>query len=341
VNRDPPEPLDMQALILRALQRSMANVTGIRQLRPLSGGAVQETWAFEAVTGEGTLPLILRRARGTLRDDRSYGIDLATEAQVVQLAERGGVPVPHVRKVLSAEDELGAGFVMDFVRGETIPRRILRDEVFATARASLAHECGTVLALIHQLDHATLQGLDARQPSETIELIDRDYRALDAPSPVFELAFRWLSDNMPPDLERLSLIHGDFRNGNLLVAPEGLQAVLDWEGAHVGDPHEDLGYISIPSWRFGEIDRPVGGFGTREALFAAYEGVGGNPVEPDRAHFWELAYTLNWGIQCAQMAQQFLTAADPSVERGAIGRRRSETELDLLRLLNRESADAR
>ncbi len=63
-------------------------------------------------------------------------------------------------------------------------------------------------------------------------------------------------------------------------------------------------------------------------------------VDPARVHFWELAYTMNWGIQCAQMAEQFLTGADPSVERGAIGRRRSETELDLLNLLDRSGSHA-
>jgi aminoglycoside phosphotransferase (APT) family kinase protein len=140
---------------------------------------------------------------------------------------------------------------------------------------------------------------------------------------------------MIPDLDRLALVHGDFRLGNLLVGPDRLRAVLDWEGAHLGDPHEDLGYIAITSWRFGEIGHPVGGFGTREALAEAYEAAGGLKIDPARVRFWELAFTMNWGIQCAQMAEQFLTGADPSVERGAIGRRRSETELDLLQLLDR------
>jgi aminoglycoside phosphotransferase (APT) family kinase protein len=230
--------------------------------------------------------------------------------------------VPHVLYVLSPDDELGEGFIMDFVEGETIPRRILRDEPYARVRAGLSAECGTVLAAIHRLDFSGLPGLDYQ-----------DYLALNAPSPVFELAFRWLSENMLPDLGQPSLVHGDFRIGNLLVGPDRLRAVLDWEGAHVGDPHEDLGYISISSWRFGEIDNPVGGFGSREAMFEAYERASGHMVDPSRAHFWELAYTMNWGIQCVQMADQFLTGADSSVERGAIGRRRSETELDLLGLL--------
>lgn len=331
----------MEARLVEALGDVVPGLAQIRGLRPLSGGAVQETWAFDAVGAQGAVPLILRRARGTLRSDRAYGIDLTTEAKIVQLARDGGVPAPHVHYVLQPQDELGDGFVMDFIDGETIPRRILRDAAYAGLRAGLAAECGTVLAAIHALDTAAVGPLDTRQPRQTVARMYQDYLALDAPSPVFQLAFRRLQETMPSDLDRLALVHGDFRNGNLLLGPEGLRAVLDWEGAHIGDPHEDLGYICIASWRFGELDRPVGGFGSREDLYAAYEAASGKPVDPARARFWELAFTMNWGIQCAQMGGQFLSGADPSVERGAIGRRRSETELDVLMLLDAEGRHAR
>ena len=64
-----------------------------------------------------------------------------------------------------------------------------------------------------------------------------------------------------------SLCHGDFRMGNLLVMPEGLSAVLDWELAHLGDPVQDLAFGCIPSWRFGRYDKPLG------AMRAYLEGV--------------------------------------------------------------------
>ena len=76
-------------------------------------------------------------------------------------------------------------------------------------------------------------------------------------------------------------MHGDFRHGNLIIGPDGVRAVLDWELAHLGDPMEDLGWICVNSWRFGEIDKPVGGFGTREELFAGYEAAG-RRVDPER-----------------------------------------------------------
>lgn len=331
---------NMETRLLAALRSALGDIRAITDLRALSGGAVQETWAFTARTAAGDRRLILRRERGQLRASRAHGIDLTTEAAIVRLAAEGGVPAPHVHHVLEPADGLGAGFIMDFIDGETIPRKILRDQAYDAMRGGLAAECGAVLARIHALDLGALVPIEALQPRDTVARIRSDYEALDAPGAVFELALRWLGDHMLPDLDRLVLVHGDFRNGNLLVDPSGLKAVLDWEGAHAGDPHEDLGYIAITSWRFGEIDRPVGGFGTREDLYAAYEEAAGTSVSPERARFWEIAFTLNWGIQCAQMARQFLNGTDSSVERGAIGRRRSETELDLLRILDGEGLDA-
>jgi aminoglycoside phosphotransferase (APT) family kinase protein len=127
------------------------------------------------------------------------------------------------------------------------------------------------------------------------------------------------------------------RNGNIVVGPEGLRAVLDWEVVHLGDPMEDLGWICVTSWRFGEIDKPAGGFGSREDLFAGYEAVSGTPVDAARVRFWEIMGTLRWGLSCAMMAREF-QAGDRSVERAAIGRRASETDIDLLSILAPQGA---
>ena len=99
-------------------------------------------------------------------------------------------------------------------------------------------------------------------------------------------------------------MHGDFRHGNLIIGPDGVRAVLDWELAHIGDPMEDLGWICVNSWRFGEIDKPVGGFGSREELFAGYEAAG-RRVDPERVKFWEVMGTLRWGVMCCGMMQRF------------------------------------
>ena len=162
--------------------------------------------------------------------------------------------------------------------------------------------------------------------------LERDYRSFEWPRPVFELALRWLREHDPGPSREVTLVHGDFRHGNLIIGPDGVRAVLDWELAHSGDPMEDLGWVCVNSWRFGEIDKPVGGFGTREELFAGYEEAG-RRVDPDRVKFWEVMGTLRWGVMCCGMMRHFRIGPEHSIERAMIGRRSSETEIDLLRLL--------
>ena len=99
----------------------------------------------------------------------------------------------------------------------------------------------------------------ACRPTKEIADFEREYRSINWPRPVFELALRWLRDHDPGPSSEMTLVHGDFRHGNLIIGPDGVRAVLDWELAHFGDPMEDLGWICVNSWRFGEIDKPVGG----------------------------------------------------------------------------------
>src|SRR3712207_8513465 len=90
---------------------------------------------------------------------------------------------------------------------------------------------------------------------------------------------------------------GDFRLGNLIVGPDGLRAVLDWELVHLGDPMEDLGWLCVRAWRFG--GRPRGG-GLREPpdLFAPYEAASGGAVDARGVRWWEGLGSLTWGIMC-------------------------------------------
>jgi aminoglycoside phosphotransferase (APT) family kinase protein len=306
--------------------------TGVTGAIRLSGGASQGTWSFDIVHPDGHIGAILRRAPQGYGAAPTRAAGLNAEAVLMQRAYDAGVPSPLVLHVLRPQDELGAGFVMARVEGETIPRKILRDEQFAQARPKLARQLGGVLARIHGLNLSQLPELRGMTAAKEIAELERDYHHFNWPRPVFELALRWLRDHDPGPSQEVTLVHGDFRHGNLIIGPEGLRAVLDWELAHTGDPMEDLGWICVNSWRFGEIDRPVGGFGSREELFAGYESAGCR-VDPDRVMFWEVMGTLRWGVMCCGMMQRFRVGPEHSVERAMIGRRSSETEIDLLRLL--------
>jgi aminoglycoside phosphotransferase (APT) family kinase protein len=322
----------MEALLGRSIVSWCSGATGIANAVRLSGGASQETWSFDIVRPDGVIGAILRRAPSGYGAAPERAAGLNAEAALMQRAYKAGVPSPRVLHVLQPQDELGTGFIMSRVEGETIPRKVLRDDQFARARPKLARQLGKVLADIHGLALSQLPELRRMTAAKEIAELERDYRSFDWPRPVFELALRWLRDRDPGPPHEMTLVHGDFRHGNLIIGPEGLRAVLDWELAHLGDPMEDLGWICVNSWRFGEIDKPVGGFGTREELFAGYEKAG-RGVDPVRVKFWEVMGTLRWGVMCCGMMQRFRTGPEHSVERAMIGRRSSETEIDLLRLL--------
>jgi aminoglycoside phosphotransferase (APT) family kinase protein len=322
----------MEEQLGRCVASWCPGATGVVEAVRLSGGASQETWSFDIVHPNGTIGAILRRAPQGYGAAPARAAGLGAEAALMQLAYDAGVPSPRVLHVLQPQDELGTGFIMERVDGETIPRKILRDDRFAQARPKLAHQLGKVLGGIHGLDPAQLPELRRMTAASEIAELERDYRSFDWPRPVFELALRWLRDRDPGPPQEVTLVHGDFRHGNLIIGPDGVRAVLDWELAHLGDPMEDLGWICVNSWRFGEIDKPVGGFGAREELFAGYEAAG-RSVDPERVKFWEVMGTLRWGVMCCGMMQRFRMGPEHSVERAMIGRRSSETEIDLLRLV--------
>jgi aminoglycoside phosphotransferase (APT) family kinase protein len=321
---------DLAAKLDALARRRFPGARGVADLRRVTAGATQEVWRFDLVEDGGKTPLILRRAPGGDRLSPS-AIGLETEAALIEAAGAAGTPVPPVRHVLAADDDLGHGFIMGFIEGETLGGRIARGDALAAARPALARQCGDILARIHTVDPAAFPKLRRSTPAGLVGQWEEAYRASAWPRPVFELTLRWLHDHSPPP-GRQFLVHGDFRNGNLIVGPDGVRAVLDWELAHVGDPMEDLGWICVNSWRFGVEDKPVGGFGEREDLYAGYESAGGERVNRDHARFWEVYGALRWGVMCAGMTAGF-RGADPSVERAVIARRTSESEVDLMRLL--------
>jgi len=297
----------------------------VRGLRRLSGGASRVTSAFELDTPDAApRPLILQMDRGgTAPSGR-----VRMEGDLLRAAAAAGVPVPAVVAV-GEGDELGASWlVVERLEGETIPRKVLRDDEWAAARAALTAQAGRALAAIHTIDPASIEGLPPTDPlGDPLPLLD----ALGEVRPALELGVRWLAAHRPPQGPRVT-VHGDFRFGNFLVGPEGLRGVLDWELAHAGDPAEDIGWLCAPAWRFGGSGE-VGGFGALPALLAAYTAAGGEAVTPARVHWWQVYATVKWATICALQASAHLSGATRSVELATIGRRVCESEWDLFGLL--------
>jgi aminoglycoside phosphotransferase (APT) family kinase protein len=319
-----------EAAIAAAVARHLGAHATVDALRRLSGGASRETWAFDARVGDENLALVLRRDPGAAV---SGPLDRSTEADVLGAAQHAGVLAPPVRFVLEPADELGSGFVMDRVEGETVARRILRDDEYAGARPLLAAQCAEQAARIHAVPGSALPAaLPLLGAHEQLEQYREVLDTIGEPHPAFELGLRRLARDAPT-VDEATLVHGDFRNGNLVVGPEGLRAVLDWELAHRGDPVEDLGWLCVKSWRFGVTDHRVGGFGHVDTLCRAYEAASGTSVDPARLRWWEAFGTLKWGVICEIQAQTHLLGLVRSVELATLGRRIAEMEWDLLELL--------
>jgi aminoglycoside phosphotransferase (APT) family kinase protein len=318
------------------LVENVARVRALRSCERLSAGASQETYRLVVETQDGERSLALRRAAGGMTLPRMPGRPgLGAEAVLLEAARAAGVPEPELLWVFGPDDGLGDGFVMEWLDGETLGSRIVRADELAGVRPRLARHCGEILARIHAIDlEATGLAalLDSLAPADAIEHTMQRYRAFRTPQPMIDYTWRWLREHVPHDAA-LALVHGDFRNGNLMVGSDGVVAVLDWELAHAGDPMQDLGWLCTNSWRFGRSELPVGGFGTYDDLFAGYESVAGVPVDRDRVKFWEVFGSFWWSIGCLEMAEAYRTGLDPTVERAAIGRRSSECQVDCVNLL--------
>ncbi len=299
----------------------------------LSGGASMETWGFVIEVAGGREELILRRRGAPFDPDNARSIRLATEAALIRATGARGAPVPPVRHICDETDGLGEAYVMGRVGGETLGKRIVSDPRFDAVRGGLARQCGQVLAQIHATPPPPDLGLKTVDGLGELDRYEEVYRATGAARPILELAFQYLRGHVP-DPVAPTLLHGDFRNGNLMFDPDkGLVAVLDWELSHIGDPAEDMGWICTNSWRFGRPDRPVGGFGDYADLLAGYAAAGGRAVELSRVRFWQMLGSLRWGIMCLTMYMSWANGTERSVERPMIGRRVSETEADLVVLL--------
>jgi aminoglycoside phosphotransferase (APT) family kinase protein len=296
----------------------------VTDLRRLSGGASRITSSFTlTVDGAPPRPLILQQDRG---DGAGQGGKVITEAALLAAAAEAKVPVPEV--VGMGDDWL----VVSYIAGETIPRKILRDDEWGEARELLVAQCGTALAAIHTINPDDIPGLAYKDPlRHPLPFLDM----LGEVRPALELGVRWLEANRLPAGRRVT-VHGDFRSGNLMVGPQGLRAVLDWELAHGGDAAEDIGWLCAPAWRFGGPG-VVGGFGDLDVLLASYVAAGGEVITPERVRWWQVYATVKWATICALQASAHLSGSTRSVELAAIGRRVCENEWDLFTLLGIEA----
>jgi aminoglycoside phosphotransferase (APT) family kinase protein len=327
---------ELEHILGDLLPRVIEDCDSLLKLERLSGGASQETYRITIASPEGDRLLAMRRAAGGEEGEiTAQHPGLAVEALLMQVARAQGVPEPKVHYVLQPQDGIGAGFIMQWLEGEALGARIVKAPELDAVRPQLAHMFGVTLARIHSIDlQAT--GLDQHlqhlTPEDYVRQTWERYQAFETPQPMIDFTARWLLDNLPSNYTP-SLVHNDYRNGNVMVDTSGIVAVLDWEVAHIGDPMRDLGWMLTHSWRFGRAHLPVGGFGTADDFYAGYESVTGVAVDPQAVKFWQVFGSFWWAVGCLGMAEHYRNGPDQSVERPGIGRRSSECQVDCVNLL--------
>jgi aminoglycoside phosphotransferase (APT) family kinase protein len=309
-----------------------ATSVAIEGARPLSGGAIQENWALDAVIEGGRLA---GRQALVLRCDSAAGVPESiprlAEFTILQAAHRAGIAV--AEPLLACEDPAVLGrpfFLMRRLAGSADPRRLVRDAALEPQRPALARRLGAELARIHALDAAA--ALAAPPPAAPVATalaaIERRLTGV-PPRPALEWGLRWLVLNAPAECPA-RLLHGDFRTGNLLVEDGRLVAVLDWEFAGWGDPAADLGWFSARCWRFGADGREAGGLADLETFLGGYVGVAGAAVDRGRVRWWQAFAALRWAVIAREQAGRHLSGRQPSLELALTGRIVPELELDLL-----------
>jgi aminoglycoside phosphotransferase (APT) family kinase protein len=292
------------------------------EVEPLAGGASRQTFL---VSAEADRYVLRRDPPGAPSNT------LRVEADLLDLAAAAGVPVPDVIAFEPAGGRFETdGILMREVEGTSVAPRILRREELEDARAGLVRELGAALARIHSIAApASLPGGGGDPWLDACDGWATELDRTDFTMPALEAGLRRLRLDRPEAPIRQAVVHGDFRLGNLIVSPAGLAAVIDWELAHTGDPAEDIGWLCIRSWRFGNDALPVAGLGGLDEFLGAYEAAGGTVPDRRRIAWWEAMGNVKWAVVCARQAADHLSGVRRSHELASLGRRACEPEWDL------------
>lgn len=275
----------------RLLRRCWSDDFAITDLRKLVGGAARTTWRCTARHAEGERGLVFRIAAAG--DGALHLSDEATEFAVVGAAFAAGIPVAEPLLFVAESPELGGEVAVyaEVADCELMVHRFSQDQ-----RAVLTRDVWTALGRIAALDIGKTAlvdtlGLDTPQNCALRQLAgwaDIVQAFAVHPDPVAEAAIRWMRMHPPAPAQKLALVHGDYRVGNLLFAKEGrLAAVLDWEMAHIGDPLEDLAWSLDPRQ---EVDSTTlaGGLAVHAEAVAAWRTASGLEIDAPSLRWWQV-----------------------------------------------------
>jgi aminoglycoside phosphotransferase (APT) family kinase protein len=244
----------------------------------LVSGNSRTTWTAEVVRAGATDAVIVRADSG----DGPYShtpLSLEREASVYRALQGSGVPIPRLR----GYDAAAGAIALERVPGAPAWDGAVLDALLGE------------LARLHTIDPATLD-LPGFAPSALADVelwATIAQRRVTVASPFADFAFERLREHYPGDPERLVLDHGDPGVGNLLWQDGRITALLDWELSHLGDPHDDLAFLTVRAALFGvELED----FGRR--VREHYAPAAGVRPDERRLRYWQAVGILRNLITC-------------------------------------------
>ena len=266
-------------------------------------GWSHETWLFDLITtvkgAERTLPLCLRRDPGnTLLRSLS---NLETQFKVLQCLEKTKLLAPKVYWYESDTKILGAPFlVMEKVSGVCPSPWGKNGRDFyekASRRGVLPVDFSKTLAILHTLDweKSGLEFLGVPSPDRGFALaeINKWKSLIDVsdhqPEPILTDLIYWLEENAPLS-QRVTLVHGAYRTGNILIEEDRISAVLDWELQTLGDPMYDVAYVLSDLNREGT--NLLSNVVDRDIFFETYESMTGWTIDEKICRYYDALYAM-------------------------------------------------
>lgn len=256
-----------------------------------AGGLSRENWSFDAswtdADGRHVRPLMLMRdAAGTL-----LNTERAREFAVLRALANTDVPAPKVYWMDEQGRWLGApSVVMERVPG-SCDYLVLNGAAPLEARLSLARGFIELMARIHKVDwraHGLADSLGVPEGLPSLRDLrhwESEYRKAQLePHPELDYVLSWLKRRAPA-AEAVVLVHGDFKPGNALVQDGRITAKLDWETAQLGDPLEDLGWVTNP---VRKREHQIPGHWERREIVGAYRELTGHSVHERDLLWWNV-----------------------------------------------------
>ena len=337
-----PELKNLSFKIESYLQNHFGKDTKITAFESLSGGACQDNYSIDLQLSNGSLKkMVMRTDKG---ESLFSSLPKPIEFKICKIAFENGVKTPEPILLEINLTLLNKPFYfMERISGRGDGRFIVKDNSIAAYRNSeMVKDLARNLAKIHSVtpDKVSEKEIFHSLPviekesyvAKTLEDFKKTMDATEEPHPAIYLVWNWLKANQPP-VDSIVLTHGDFRTGNFLINPDGLQGILDWEFAHFGDRHEDIAWLCMRDWRFGKVNKEVGGFADRKEFYDLYSQFAGFVVDPVRVNYWEIMGNLRWAVGSIGQAWRHISGKDKGIELAAIGRRTSELEFECLKLI--------